>query len=163
VRVLAGLAAGFLALAPAIGLGERGNGIHRVHGDWVGEMDGELVTWSFLDDHRARIGDRSGSYQVSNDTLRIHFAPPLRAADDTPAEVAVYRFLASDPQQGPLRLFVYGFDLGKRGIWLEPAPAEPPLPEDAAPVVPDSPTEATPPPAVTPGRTAAAAPAPRPR
>jgi hypothetical protein len=163
VRVLAGLAAGFLALSPAIGLSEPRNGIHRVHGDWVGEMDGELVTWSFLDGQKARVGDRSGSYQVSNDTLRIHFAPPLRAADDTPAEVAVYRFLASDPQQGPLRLFVYGFDLGKRGIWLEPATPEPPLPEDAVPVVPASPIEVAPPSTVTPGRTAGAAPAPRPR
>ena len=137
---------------------------HRIVGEWVGEMDGEFVVWNFDAEGRARLNERCAVFAVSHDTLRVTYDAPLRAAADTPAEVAIYRFLASDPQQGPSRLFVYGFDLGKSGVWLQPAPVEPALNEDAAPPVPPGPSGTPSQPTESPGQTAAAAvPAPRPR
>jgi len=142
----------------------------RIAGEWVGELDGELVLWRFGNEGEAHLNGRHALFCVAHDTLRVTFEAPLRATEVRP-EVAVYRFLASDPSQGPSRLFVYGFDLGKRGVWLEPAPEEPPLPEDTAPPSPEAkpdtapraaPNAASSSPAAVPGNGKTAASPPRP-
>ncbi len=142
MRAHAGL--GFFILATAMGAAavfpaspEPSPATPRITGEWIGEQDGEWVTWNFGEDGKAHLNGRYALFTVSHDTLRVTFEAPLRATSDASPEVAVYRFLASDPSLGPLRLFVYGFDLGKQGVWLQPAPEEPPLPEDTAPPAPD--------------------------
>jgi hypothetical protein len=68
--------------------------------------------------------------------VRFDAAPqPTRNA---PRETAIYRFLASLPENGPSRLFVYGFDLGKHGVYLVRENPAPPPPEDARPPTPQA-------------------------
>jgi len=142
MRVHAGL--GFFVLVTTMKVAtafssppESNHATHRIAGEWIGERDGELVSWNFGDEGKAYLNGRNAVFTVAHDTLRVTFEAPLRAAADVLPEMAVYRFLASDPSMGPSRLFVYGFDLGKQGVWLQPAPEEPTLPEDTAPAAPD--------------------------
>lgn len=139
-----------------------------IAGEWIGELDGEWVSWNFGDEGKAHVNGRNAQFTVAHDTLRVTFEAPMRATADALPEVAIYRFLASDPSMGPPRLFVYGFDLGRQGVWLRLAPEEPPLPEDTAPPAPPdakphaAPSAAPTAPASMPGngQTAAAAPNP---
>jgi hypothetical protein len=118
-----------LALEPAL-----------LAGTWVGSHDGQSVVWQVMDAGRLRVDGRPADFEIHADSLVIRFDPPLQAnADPGCREVAVYRFVASTPQNGTARLFVSGFDLGKQGALLLREPAEQSDPggsEDAAPPAP---------------------------
>ena len=106
-----------------------------LRGVWIGERAGQLVTWKLDDAGRLRLDGRPADYRVAGDTLTVRFDAPAAARPGTLRETAVYRFLASTTP--PPRLFVYGFDLGTQGLWLErEAAVEPPLPEATDPVAP---------------------------
>lgn len=125
--LLGGVSAG----APAGAVDTRG----LLPGVWLGERDGQSVTWKLDDAGRLRLDGRPADYRVAGDTLTVHFDAPAAARPGTLRETAVYRFLASTTP--PPRLFVYGFDLGTQGLWLEREAAEdPPLPEDTSPLAP---------------------------
>lgn len=110
-------------------------GTDRLTGTWVGERDGQVVQWNFSDPGRLRANGRPADYTVADDTLVVRFDPPIGILGE--GEKAVYGILASLPKQGRARLFVYGFDLGKVGLWLERQDPSNRLPEDAAPPVPN--------------------------
>jgi hypothetical protein len=104
-------------------------------GVWSGERNGQSVTWKLDDAGRLRLDGRPADYLVAGDTVIVRFDAPAAARPGTLRETAVYRFLASTTP--PPRLFVYGFDLGIQGLWLErEAAGDPPLPEDTSPPVP---------------------------
>lgn len=146
MRWLAGICVSLMALGTAAAETD------RLAGTWVGEKDGREVRWSFSDPGRLRANGRPGDYCLSHDTLTVRFDPPLGATTVDMGEKAIYGFVASVPRSGPARLFVYGFDLGKLGLWLEREEA-PALPEDAAPPVP---AQTKPTPAAARGATAIA-------
>jgi hypothetical protein len=109
----------------------------KLVGDWVGERDGQVIVWRLLEQGRLRIDGRPADFTISTDTLVVRFDPPCQPSGTRLAgETAVYRFLVGATNGVPTQLFVYGFDLGPQGIWLERETEEPPLPEDAAPPVP---------------------------
>ena len=111
-------------------------------GTWVGERHGRAVTWRLETSGRLRVDGCPADYSIACDTLMVRFDPT--GAESGAGETAVYRFWASLPPSGPARLYVYGFDLGSLGQWLErEVPVESPLPEDAAP---PAPAVVTPPP-----------------
>jgi len=119
-------------------------------GSWIGLLNGVEVVWELDDVGRLRRDGRAADYEVSGDSLIVRFDPPSQAPPGTPRETAIYRFLASQPDQGQARLLIYGFDLGRHGVYLIRNVPAPPLPEDAAPELPAPPehSAATP----TPGR-----------
>jgi hypothetical protein len=109
-------------------------------GSWIGLLSGVEVEWEIDDSGRLRRDGRAADYAVSGDSLIVRFDPPAQAPAGTPRETAVYRFLASQPDdQGQARLLIYGFDLGRHGVYLIRETPAPPLPEDAAPAVPATP------------------------
>jgi hypothetical protein len=111
----------------------------RLAGEWVGERSGREVVWR-LDGSRMRVDGRPADFVIAGDSLRVRFDRPCRAEVSDPPETAIYRFVVNLPASGTARLFVYGFDLGNQGMWLERAAADPPLPEGAAPTGPAPPT-----------------------
>lgn len=132
----------FLALSwVAIPMCVEATSLPDLHGSWVGIVKDVEVVWQLDEGGRLRLDGRPADYQISGDSLIVRFDPPPQADTTAPRETAIYRFLVSLPERGPARLFVYGFDLGKHGVYLvrEGAP-EPPLPEDAAPPAPDAAT-----------------------
>jgi len=111
----------------------------RLDGEWVGTRNGVAITWLVGGDGRARIDGRGADYQIHGDTLAVRFDSPAQC-DSALYETAVYRFT---PDTEAMRLFVYGFDLGRQGVLLYRTWTEPP-PEDAAPPPPPAPPQTTP-------------------
>jgi hypothetical protein len=101
-------------------------------GIWTGSRNGEAVRWDLGDDGRLRIDGRGADYLVRGDSLLVTFDPTDPTAG---AETVIYRF---KPEAGFSRLFVFGFDLGKRGLVLHRMHTAAPS-EDASPVPPQVP------------------------
>jgi len=129
---LAGLA---LLWAPALA---HGLALYpQYEGHWVSTQAESEVVWDLDGEGRLRLDGRPADYAIRGDTLVVRFDPPVGEPNAAP-EVAVYRFIASVPQKGQARMFVYGFDLGKEGIHLVRT-ADQGLTEDAAPPAPPAP------------------------
>ncbi|MFQ5601013.1 MAG: hypothetical protein ACE5G2_10735, partial [Candidatus Krumholzibacteriia bacterium] len=112
----------------------------QLSGTWIGECStGQEVVWRLDALGGLRVDDRPATYELTGDTLVVHFEPVDDLGPSGSGEIAVYHVLASSPGSGPRRLFIYGFDLGPRGIFLECEEA--PLPEDASPPVPRHPSD----------------------
>jgi hypothetical protein len=105
-------------------------------GTWIGTRpDGSVVVWEFSGS-RLRIEERRADTETRADSLIVRFDRPPGAPPGSAREKAVYRFIASSTGQGPARLFVYGFDLGRRGLHFVRESSAPRLPEDTTPPTP---------------------------
>lgn len=109
-----------------------------LHGVWEGQRDGTTVVLELDGEARLRLDGRPADFEIRSDTLLVRFDAIGLAGSASDRETAVYRFMASVSPNGPSRLYVYGFDLGRTGVQLTRAP-EPEPSEDAAPPVPEVP------------------------
>jgi hypothetical protein len=109
----------------------------ELDGVWVASLhDGSPMVWQ-VNGARLRINGRPADLEIRSDSLIVSFDAAPKSDPEAEREMAVYRFLASSSLNGFQRLFVYGFDLGSRGLYLErEAAEEQPLPEDTVPPVP---------------------------
>jgi hypothetical protein len=127
---------GSLLLLCGVGTGHAFDGA-SIAGEWIGERDGQVISWRLDGVGRLRIDGRPADYTISHDTLRVRFdAAPRLGGASCERETAVYRFMVGSSKGRSTQLFVYGFDLGAQGLWLERPEPEPPLAEDAAPPPP---------------------------
>jgi len=109
-------------------------------GTWQGEQDGHAVVWRVESTGRLRADGRMADCSISGDTLTVRFDASVVGGSSSGRETAVYRFRANNLNSKAASIFVYGFDLGLRGIWLRrQPPAEPRQAEDAAPPAPGNP------------------------
>ena len=91
-------------------------------GTWSGKRSGMPVLWRFQSDGRMQLEERGAQWSIHNDTLVVDFEP---LGESGMTERAVYLYLTSNPQHGPRRIFVRGFDLGLHGLLLTREPETP--------------------------------------